>query len=245
ERAGYRLVASLAEVFVCHSRASEAVVKSTFRRSRGRTAVVPHGNYGGQYERLGASRDAVRERYGIPTTAKLLLAFGQVRGYKRLAEVATQVAYAATQAGDPEWYMLVAGKPIDAAAAGRLREVAAGSERVVLDLGLVPTNQVADLYHAADLALLNYQEVFSSGALLLSLTLGTAVVARESGSVREVADWPAVGFVSDDSELLHTAQSLLEVSEAERREAALSAANAADWDLSGARLAGVYWPTRT
>jgi beta-1,4-mannosyltransferase len=235
----YALMARVADVFVVHSRAAAARTQARFPRSRGRVLVAPHGHYLGAHPPPAGDRDAVRARYGIPPDAFLLLAFGQIRRYKRLPELSRVVA----GADDGAVHLLVAGGGFDAALAEDLRAAPGVGERVHLDLRRVPAEEVADLHRAADAAVCNHAELFSSGALLLALSQGLAVITAESDAAREVADWPAVSTFRTGDELLEAVGRLRGVDEESRRSAAVAAAGAASWDVAAARLRDAYMPS--
>jgi glycosyltransferase involved in cell wall biosynthesis len=95
------------------------------------------------------------------------------------------------------------------------------------------------LHTAADAAVVGYREVFSSAALLLALSLGLPTVVPAEGSALEVATPPAVepfaaGRLVDALEAVQTGDAQA------RREAALAAARAADWEAIGRRTATIY-----
>jgi beta-1,4-mannosyltransferase len=232
----YALLARVADVFVAHSHAAAARTQSRFPRSRGRVVVAPHGHYLGAHPPAGRAREDVRARYGVPADAFLLLAFGQVRRYKRLAELGGVVA----GAGDGAVHLLVAGASFDPALAEDLETVPGVGDRVHLDLRRVPTEEVSELHAAADAAVCNHAELFSSGALLLALSQGLAVITAESDAAREVADWPAVSTFGDGKELLDAVGRLRDVDEATRRSAALAAASAASWEIAAGSLRAAY-----
>jgi glycosyltransferase involved in cell wall biosynthesis len=226
----YDVVARTAGVFVTHSRAAAARAEARYPRARGRTVVAPHGHYLGVHPPARTPRAEVRARHGIPGDAFLLLAFGQVRAYKRLAELASAV--------DGDVHLLIAGAAVDGAVATEL-ERAAGPN-VHLDIRRVPDDEVADLYGAADAAALNYAEVFSSGSLLLALSQGLPVVSAASDAVDEVAGEPAVVTFDDLTELRHAVARLRAVAPEARRAAALAAAERASWEAAAAELARAY-----
>jgi beta-1,4-mannosyltransferase len=232
----YALLARVADVFVAHSHAAAARTQSRFPRSRGRVVVAPHGHYLGAHPPAGRAREDVRARYGVPADAFLLLAFGQVRRYKRLAELGGVVA----GGGDGAVHLLVAGASFDPALAEDLETVPGVGDRVHLDLRRVPTEEVSELHAAADAAVCNHAELFSSGALLLALSQGLAVITAESDAAREVADWPAVSTFGDGKELLDAVGRLRDVDEATRRSAALAAASAASWEIAAGSLRAAY-----
>jgi beta-1,4-mannosyltransferase len=228
----YALMARVADVFVVHSRAAAARTQARFPRAHGRLVVAPHGHYLGAHPPAGDAREAVRARYGISPDAFLLLAFGQIRRYKRLAELSRAVA----GAQDGTLHLLVAGGAFDGALAAELEAVSAGAERVHLDLRRVPADEVSGLHAASDAAVCNHAELFSSGALLLALSQGLAVITAESDAAREVAEWPAVSTFRDDGELLEAVSRLRDVDAETRTSRALAAAGAASWDLAATSL---------
>jgi beta-1,4-mannosyltransferase len=235
----YALVARAADVFVAHSRAAAARTQAHFPRARGRLVVAPHGNYVGAHPAARASRTDVRERYGVPPDAFLLLAFGQVRRYKRLAELGRAIA-AVDGRGV---HLLVAGAALEEGLAAELESVAAGGGRVHLDLRRVPGEEVAELHAACDAAVFNHAELFSSGALLLALSQGLGVITAESDAARELAGWPAVSTFKGGEGPLEAVERLRAVDAATRRSAALDAAAAASWVRAAATLRDVYGRT--
>jgi beta-1,4-mannosyltransferase len=236
----YALVARAADVFVAHSRAAAERTQSRFPRAGGRLVVAPHGNYVGAHPAASASRTAVRARYGVAPDAFLLLAFGQVRRYKRLAELSRAVA----AIDEVNVQLLVAGAALEDGLAGELESVAAGGGRVHLHLSRVPGEEVAELHAASDAAVFNHAELFSSGALLLALSQGLPVVTAQSDAARELAGWPAVSTFQDSDGLLESVERLRVVDEATRRSAALEAAAEASWERAAATLRDAYFTRR-
>jgi beta-1,4-mannosyltransferase len=232
----YALMARVAAVFVVHSRAAAGRAELRFPRARGRLVVAPHGNYLGAHPAARTSRSAVRARHGVPDDAFLLLAFGQVRRYKRLVELSRAVA----QMDGGNVRLLVAGAALEDALAGELKSVAEAGDRVHLDLRRVPAEQVSELYGAADAAVFNHAELFSSGALLLALSQGRPVITAASDAAREVGGWPAVSTFENDEDLLESVERLQAVDDARRTSAALEAAMSASWERAASTLRDVY-----
>jgi beta-1,4-mannosyltransferase len=237
----YELMARTADVFVVHSRAAARRAEERFPRARGRLVVAPHGNYLGAHGPAAADRGQVRARYGVPTEAFLLLAFGQARRYKRLAELGHAVA--GLDGGD--MHLLIAGAALEDGLAGDLESVARAEDRVHLDLRRIPGEQVSELYGASDAAVFNHAELFSSGALLLALSQGLPVITAESDAAQELARWPAVSTFRSGAELIEAVDRLRAVDDATRRSAAVDAARAASWERAASTLRGVYGRTAT
>jgi beta-1,4-mannosyltransferase len=233
-RRAYDVMARFADAFVLHSRAAAARARARFPRACDRLVVAPHGNYLDAHPEATALPAEVRARYRIPADAFVLLAFGQVRRYKRLVELSRAVA--AMDGANVR--LLVAGAALEDGLAAELES--ARGDRVRLDLRRVPGEQVTELHAASDAAVLNHAELFSSGALLLALSQGLPVIAAESDAAREVAGWPAVTTFASAEELLEAVERLRAVDPAIRRSAALEAARAASWERAATTLRDVY-----
>ncbi|HEX7300575.1 MAG TPA: glycosyltransferase [Solirubrobacteraceae bacterium] len=181
-----RLVARLAHRLIAHSRYAAQVVQRTY--GVGDVSVAYHGGYEDQYRAEGVDRAAARLRLGLPEDAHVVLAFGLIRAYKRIPELIARFR----DLIDPDRRLVVAGRPASAGLEAEVRAAAADDRRVILMLSHIPDDQVAELHLAADVAVLAYRDVFSSGALMLALSLGVPVVAPQGSTADELAGPPAV-----------------------------------------------------
>ncbi len=188
--------------------------------------LARHGNYLGVYDQPQTDRKTLRERYSFNDRDDVLLAFGQIRAYKRLPELVSHFEASAP----PSTRLLIAGTPKDRGVAQKLKEMVAGSSRVVLLDGYIPDAQVGELYTLADFAVFNYSEIFSSGALMLALSLGLAVLAPSRGTEDQLLESPAL-FSWRGSPLEVLSEALAVPSDV-RRQAALAAARRHEWAAS-------------
>ncbi len=226
-----RAIVRFADALVVHS--EHATARARQMASDTPVYVVPHGGYRGVYPPAHESRAQTRRRLGLEPHAFVYLIFGTVRDYKRVPDAIR--AFRSFQ--DPGAQLLVAG-----AAAGTPRreteEAARGDGRVRLELRSIPDGEVAALFCAADALILNYAEVFSSGALLLSLAFGLPVIAPWQGSAVELAPPPAtVPFGEGElGRALAEAQS----DPTGRRQAAVAVGETASWERSAGLLESIY-----
>jgi beta-1,4-mannosyltransferase len=176
--AGDRLVrAVLARVatLVAHC---EAGRRALGRHGRG-AIVIPHGSYVGRYPN-GIPRATARARLGLDPAARVFLAFGQVRAYKGLEALVD--AFATLPAAEAR--LVIAGQPVGD---GRGSLVgAAPDERVRLFLRHVPDAEVQVFLNAADVVVLPYRNVLTSGAAMLALSFGRGIVAPRIGCLTEL-----------------------------------------------------------
>jgi glycosyltransferase involved in cell wall biosynthesis len=234
EAAAMHATARAAHRIVVHSRHAVERVASVYGQ-RDKLEVVPHGHFIGRYPPPRRSREELRAALGLDPGAFAFLVFGQLRRYKRIPET-----IAALRAlGRDDVRLIVAGSAWDAQERTAVERAAAGDPRVVLRLGFVPDEDVTELHLAADAAVLAYRELFSSGALLLALSLGVPTVVPSYGGALETAAPPAVVAFAEGA-LVDALEAMTRVDHERARAAALAAARAADWDAIGSRTAELY-----
>jgi glycosyltransferase involved in cell wall biosynthesis len=217
----YRWLAAEADAVIVHTQHAAKLVRTELGRA-GPIYLARHGNYIGAYRRASDDRDALRRRYGFGPSDEILLAFGQIRPYKRLVELASDLQRAPSTAR-----LIIAGAPKDRAIADHLSRLASSDDRLVVLDRFISDEQVGELYTIADLAVLNYQELFSSGALMLAFSLELAVLAPSQGAGDDVFGQPALfAWEHTPYERLEEAMS---VPQAARRAAALHVAEEHSW----------------
>jgi beta-1,4-mannosyltransferase len=228
-----RAVYRLADQVVVHSEFARARVIETFGERRGRAPrVIPHGNYVDVFPTEPRNREEVRASLGIPPGAFVYLAFGVIRRYKRLGLLAERFR---SLTGD-DLRLLVAGTPSERDELNALERQAAADPRIIVHPAFVPDEAVRGLHLAADVAVIAYVDVFSSGALLLALSCGLPVVAPAVGTARELFTPPAVEFFDGDDLI----PALERVRTGKRAAAARRAVERFDWAGVGSATVGVY-----
>jgi glycosyltransferase involved in cell wall biosynthesis len=226
DRAVQSYVGCIASGLIAHS----AFAKRTFtaRRQRlvNRTVVIPHGNFIGAYPHSAITRGEMRRRLGIPQQSFVFLAFGHIRAYKRLESLLSAFG----ESTDERYRLVVAGEAPDIALRDSLVKQASSDERILLVLEPISDYDVVPLYRAADVAVLAQAEIFTSGALILALSLGVPVIAPADGSATAIAAPPAIvtwGSGTSLGQVIDTAADTL--GSAEAREAALAAVRPYSW----------------
>jgi glycosyltransferase involved in cell wall biosynthesis len=178
-----RTTARAADVLLAHSRHAAEAIKRDIA-PRGGVHVGYHGSYLGWYPASSAPRTELRASYGFDDDSFVFLLFGQVRPYKRVSEAIRTFR----RIDGDRFRLFVVGMPAGDVDRSELESLAAGDPRVVLCLRWIADEEVDGFHSASDVAVLNYREIFSSGALLLAWSLGRPVVAPEGGSTDELAE---------------------------------------------------------
>ncbi len=138
--------------------------------------VVKHGHYADVYKPNGAD---VRRLYGIGKDAEVYLFLGAIKAYKGVEELIE--AYHAVQTESS--CLIIAGKA-DREMEAYLRNVK-DTRNLVLDMRFIPNEEVADLIGAADVMVMPYKEITTSGSAILGLSFRKLVVMPDNGFIDE------------------------------------------------------------
>lgn len=237
DRLGARVLARFSHVLLAHDDATAEEARAQLGRAGERVEVVPHGPYVGVYPD-GRGRGAVREELALDARTTVFLAFGDLRAYKAV-EVLLE-AFQTARLDDAA--LLVAGSD----RAGRGVEVTAAAEadpRIRPLLGFVPDSRVAELYAAADVAVVARGDGGTSGSLILALSMGVPVVAARRPAYEALTDSGRAGWLFEpgDPESLGSALVAAEEAGADERKrrgrAALKQAQSVRWTDIGSRTA--------
>ena len=174
--------------------AADAVVVHTKRAAEAARARLPadarielihHGDAGFLQGEQRPDRRAARAALGLPSGAKIVLAFGAIRPYKGIHGVIAALPELRRRHADAR--LVIAG-PLLVGREGEYRDAigrAGVDDAVIFRPGYVPAEEVATYFAAADVAVFNYRDITDSGSLRVACDLGTPVVATAVGSFRE------------------------------------------------------------
>ncbi len=240
DRWGARTLAALSNVLLTHDASTRAHAVEVLGRPARRTAIVPHGSYIGVYP-PGRDRAAVRAELGIGDRDVVFLCFGNLRGYKDV-----DFLLDAFRAADlPAAALVVAGPVRDPAVADDVRLAAAADPRIKPLLDFIPDDAVAELFGAADVAVVGRNDGGTSASVILGLSLGVPVVAADRPTYVDLLDDGAAGWLfrpGDQASLRDAFERAGRAGEAQRRAKGASARRRAEqlrWPEIGARTAAL------
>ncbi len=197
---------------------------------RGRFALTPHPHYDRDYPRPFAdegAREAFRRSLGVGEGEVLLVSAGAIEPYKNLPEAARALVEAAPSR--VRW--VVAGRVGDEATWRALASRCEAVPWITLRPGFVARDEMARLVAAADASLLAHRAFYTSGAAVLSLTLGTPLVAPP---LHHLEGWSRECFFAPlaavDAPSLAAAVERVRAMGPAERSAARAAARACTWE---------------
>jgi beta-1,4-mannosyltransferase len=202
DRCGAIVLAAFSHLMLAHDEATARSVEQELGRSARKLELVPHGSYIGVYPE-GRDRATVRDELAVSEDAVVFLCFGDLRAYKAV-EILLK---AFLEADASNAVLLVAGAIGDEHVAASARAAIAADRRVRPLLGFVPDDRVAELFAAADVAVLPRGDGGTSGALVLALSMGVPVVSAATETYRQLSGDEATGwtFAPHDSDSMRKA----------------------------------------
>lgn len=203
---GYRLLATTADLVLCHSRWSAEWVRSTYGR-RGRTIVMPIGSFGAVHP-TGRARDVVAAEVGLDPARPIVVCAGQLRPYKGL-----DTAVAACRAANGAWQLLIVGRPGPFFDLPAFQASIAGDADVVCVPEHVSNERFGELVAASDAVLLSYSNITGSSVPPAAWAQGVPIIASHLPYFEEVlAERPHLGEMfteGDAADLARAAATVL------------------------------------
>ncbi len=222
-----------ADILHVHDVSTAEAIGDRYGRRTG-VVVIPHGHYLTAYPNE-VGRAGARARLALPEGAFVFVCLGQMRPYKGLEELLP----AFRQLAGDSARLLVAGRPPDESYLQRLRGLAADDGRVTLEPRFIPPEEVQIYLNAADIAVLPYRQITTSGAALLAFSFGLPVIAPAIGAFPNLVR-PERGILYEPGRLLDAMRSAPRTDWTQTRPATLAWVGQFDWGEIGRRLLEAY-----
>ena len=158
-----------AGVVFAHSEVAKLRLVEAFGVAAEKIQVIPHGDLS---VTLGKPISAAEARQALGLGAgKLALIFGAVEPYKGQEEV---IAW--WRQNQPEVALALVGQPNTAEYGRKITEMIGGDPRITTRLEWLSEEQLRVWLSAADVAIFNYREIFTSGAANLARSWGLPIL---------------------------------------------------------------------
>ncbi|MCC7355151.1 MAG: glycosyltransferase [Anaerolineae bacterium] len=197
DRAAWRILALLVHRVIVHCEETGRQLSLRFGRRQG-VYVLPHPNYAGVYPPPPSQEDA-RRQLGFNQKHLIFLCFGIVRPYKGFQEAIA----AFKEVTDADARLVIAGRPINEAIAQEIKALAQDDRRIVTVLHSIPNNDLPTFFSAADVVVLPFRTITTSGSAILAMSLARPVIAPALGCLPElITEESGVLYDPDDPESL-------------------------------------------
>jgi len=244
ERWLHRMLCRLASKVIVHSEDGRQQAIAAFGCPADRVVAIPHGHYRSIYGKPLPKQEA-RQQLQLPASPRLLMLFGLLRPYKGIERLLRAWQSLSKSPAAASATLLLVGEFLDPAYQQQIERMVSETSRVRLIAGRVPNDQVATWFSAADVAVLPFERIQTSGSVLLAMSFGLPVIAPQLGDVPEtLAGADDLMFdASDGKALARQIEAALNLSEphlADLRQRTELACNRFEWSSIGARTAALY-----
>lgn len=173
------------DAVIAHAESAKTEVAKHYPDVRGlteRTHVIPHGNYIDVYSNE-IDRERARAELKILSKRFVFLFIGQVHPYKGVRElIATFKSLLENDA-----FLLIAGKASDAEFEHEIEgDVRLSEDQIAFHPGFVPDEKLQIYLNAADVVVLPFTEILTSGSAVLAMSFGKPIIAPRHGCLPEM-----------------------------------------------------------
>lgn len=173
--ADMRAFAKQMDAVICHTHLMRQKLKLLLGVD---AVVIPHPHYKGYYAN-DMTREEARAMLGFREEEEVWLQFGAIKPYKRVDRAIQQFS----ELRGENRRLLIAGK-VHGVNERNLIALARKDKRIKLLPGFVPDDKVQQLFTAADVQVLAYDAITTSGSAMLGLSYNLPIVAPALQEVR-------------------------------------------------------------
>lgn len=145
--------------------------------------VIPHGNYIHSYENVIGKAQA-RNQLHLGTGDIIFLFFGQINLYKGIFELIE----AFKKLNSSQAKLLIAGMPYNDEIADDILNRCERKANIKTIFEFIPDDDVQIYMNAADVVVLPYRDILTSGSVILAMSFGRSVIAPAIGCIPDALD---------------------------------------------------------
>lgn len=181
----HRLLARLVDGIIVHSRYAREQATKAYRLGRrtGKIHIIPHGNYIGNYPN-DISRGQARAELHIGAEKKVFLFLGQIRPYKGVPGLIS--AFKKIAQGNE--VLILAGKPLNDEIEIQLKQLVGEGKDIIYSPKFVEGEEIQVFMKAADAVVFPFEDIFTSGSVLLAMSFAKTVIAPDLESLAEIRE---------------------------------------------------------
>lgn len=171
-------------IIITHSHFAKNEVKKVYNiTDNSEIKIIPHGNYINNYKNI-IGRIEARNKLKIDEKEVVLMYFGLIRPYKGVFELIE--AFKGLNVLQKK--LLIVGKPCSNEIAKNILKRCNKNENIKTIYEFIPDNEIQIYMNAADVVVLPYRDILTSGAVILAMSFSKPVLAPAIGCIPETLD---------------------------------------------------------
>jgi len=230
-----KILAKLCDKLIVHCPPAKEEVMKVYSIGNSSIAVIPHGNY--NYENK-ISKEQARKMLQLDSNDFVFLYFGQIRPYKGVYELID----AFKMLGNVKAQLLMVGNPYDKDIVIKIKN-RSENKSIKTILKFVPNEEVQIYMNAADIVVIPYREILTSGALILAISFGKPIIAPKMGCVSDILNKKGGFLYQGEDGLLEAMKTALNASKEKLNkmgEYNFKLAEKLDWDSIAENTYKIY-----
>ncbi len=183
------ILISVADRLIVHSQSALTSLTQEYTFNPTKVDVIAHGHYRTTYSKP-IDQIQARKQLNLPLKGKLYLHLGALRPYKGIEHLLE--VWQANHNHLADATLLIAGLARDSAYLQKLQSLISQIKQVVFYPQFIEDREIYLFFSAADLIVLPYKRILTSGSVILAMSYSKPVIAPRLGSIPEVlgaADW--------------------------------------------------------
>ncbi|XHR80490.1 MAG: glycosyltransferase [Gloeotrichia echinulata GP01] len=239
ERWTRKILVKLAKRLIVHNHSILQMVSRQDKFSPSHASVIAHGHYRNFYHNP-IDKYQARQQLNLPLDKRIYLHLGMIRPYKGIENL-LQV-WQTQQTILKDSFLLIVGKSLNQEYAQNIAEQIAQIKNVFFEDHFVANDKIHLYFSAADIVVLPYRNILTSGSAILAMSFGKPLIAPKIGSLPEIlgkAD--ALLYDPEDDEGLEAAiKKSLDSNLEELSNLVITACDDLDWQQIGEKTVKTY-----
>jgi glycosyltransferase involved in cell wall biosynthesis len=178
-----RLITRLCNKIIVHTPSAKGEVINKFGVKSPLITVIPHGSYINCYENQ-MDKAKARNRLGISMEDLVFLYFGRIRPYKGVPGLID----AFKKLNHLQARLLIVGEPMNNNISDELLKRCEGDRRIITIFRFIPDDELQVYMNTADVVVLPYRDILTSGAVILAMSFGMPIIAPAIGGIPDILD---------------------------------------------------------
>lgn len=198
-----KLLVKLCDKLIVHCQFAKMELARIYPDKSASIVVIPHGKYNG-YDNTISMYEA-RDKLELNMKDLVFLYIGQIRPYKGILNLIH--TFKSLNRSDAK--LLIVGKPIDDKIVRDILDSCKDNGNIKTILKFIPDEDIQIYMNAADIVVLPYKDVLTSGTAILSMSFGKPIIAPAIGCVIDILDKNGGFLYSTEDGLLDTMRHVL------------------------------------
>lgn len=194
EKLGFSLyIKIIADAIIVHNRWAKKEVKELYKINLEKVHIIPHGNFIGYYENE-ITKSEARSKLRIPKNAYVILYFGKIKRYKGL----NNLFQVLNELENENFWVLICGKLEEKALRNELLNFKQNFSNCILKLEYISDDEIQIYMNAADIGIIPYEKITTSGTLLLFASFKRTVIVPNLKSIEDTIGNAAIYYNHGD-----------------------------------------------